>query len=170
MTAGTKYKWLLLLFIWIGCFTICYLNIDTINRILDNREKKEILKKDTAFWKQNTKNISRVTKQQRLLSHEIESVKLGIIFLDDAFNSLACEFNLSELKVEMDSKLSQGDSMPLRLAFKSSLKNGLNTIDKIQTDYNFLPFRLIKIDEGSEGGPAEFNILLDYRYHLADMQ
>ena len=170
MTPKIKYKWFAFIVIWCGCFLLCFFNIDTINTILDNREIKEILRMDMEFWKQNSKNISKVIEQQRLLNHEVESLKLGIVFLNDAFNGLASDFSLDELRVEMDSKQSQNDSMPVRTSFKCNLKNGLNAIRKIQAEYAFLPFRSVKIEEAKEGIPAKFDILLDYKYFIADSQ
>ena len=170
MSSAIKYKWLLALFVWGGCLFICFLNAATVNSILESREKKEILQKDIAFWKQNEANISGVIERQRLLSHNIESLKLGLLFLDDTFNKLAADYNLSELKMEMDTKQSIDGSMPVKTSFKSSLKNGLDTINKIQTEYVFIPFRSVKIEEENQEKYVKFNLLLDYKYCLTGMQ
>ena len=169
MKPGIKTKWLLLLVIWGGCFLLCFFNADTINSILDRRENKVSIQRDMEFWKRNADKMSGVIEQQRLLSHEIDSLKLGIVFLDDTFNRIAAEYNLTEFKVEMDPKESQGDSMPVRSSFKCALKDGLDAIQKIQTEYTFIPFRSVKIEEGITGKSATFDILLDYKYHLLDM-
>ena len=169
MKPGTKIKWLLLLIIWGGCFLLCFFNADTVNSILDRREKREILQKDMAFWKQNTDKISEVIEQQRLLRHEIDSLKMGIVFLDDTFNRFAADFNLTELKVDMDSRQAEGESMPVRTSFKCTLKNGLDAIKKIQEEYHFIPFRSVKIEEGNTEKSAKFDILMDYKYHLKDI-
>lgn len=169
MKPGIKIKWLLLLIIWSGCFLLCYFNADTINSILVSREKREILQKDMVFWKRNTDKISGVIEQQRLLRHEIESLKMGIVFLDDTFSRLAADLKLTELKVDMDSRQAEGGSMPVRTSFKCTLKNGLDAIQKIQEEYHFIPFRSVKIAEGNTGESAKFDILLDYKYHLKDI-
>lgn len=169
MNSGIKYKWLLLMVIWGGCFLLCFFIVGTINSILDSREKEEILQRDMVFWKRNADNISGVIKQQRLLSHEIDSLKLGIIFLNDIFNRLASDFDLTDLKVEMDSKQSQGDSLPVKVSFKCTLKNGLDTINKIHTEYTFTPFSSVKIEKSNAEKSAKFNILLNYKYHLLEM-
>ena len=168
MKPGVKTKWLMLLVIWGGCFSLCFFNVDTINSILESRENKDIIQRDFEFWKQNEDKMSEVIEQQRLLSHGINSLKLGIVFLDDTFNRIAAEYNLTEFKVEMNPKESQGDSMPVRSSFKCALKNGLDAIQKIQTEYTFIPFRSVKIEEGITEKSAKFDILLDFKYHLLD--
>lgn len=170
MTSRIKYKWLLLVFIWAGCFLLCIFNADTVNRILDSREKKEILQRDMTFWKQNKDTISRVIEQQSLLIHEIDSLKMGIVFLNDTFNKLAADFDLADIKVEMDARQSEGNSMPVRASFKCQLKNGLDAIQKIQNEYSFIPFRSVKVVDGKAEKSANFDILLDYKYHLTDIQ
>jgi hypothetical protein len=169
MKPGTKIKWLLLLIVWGGCFLFCFFNADTVNSILDGREKEEILQKDMTFWKQNADKISGVIERQRLLRHDIDSLQMGIVFLDDTFSRLAADFNLTELKVDMNSRQAEGDSMPFKTSFKGTLKNGLDAIKKIQTEYHFIPFRSVKIEEENTGKSARFNILLDYKYHLKDI-
>ena len=124
---------------------------------------------ETGDWKQNTDKIAGVIEQQRLLRHEIDSLKMGIVFLDDAFNRLAADYNLTELKVDMDSKQAEGASMPVKTSFKGTLKNGLDAIQKIQTEYLFIPFRSIKIEEENTEKTAKFDILMDYKYHLKNI-
>ena len=166
MTSGIKYKWLLLTVIWAGCFLLCYLNNNTINSILDNREKKEILQKDAAFWKQNSENITVVIEKEKLLTHEIDSLKLGLVFLDDTFNRFRADYDLTELKVEMDARLSQNNSMPVKISFNCRLKNGLSAIGKIQEKYAFLPFRQVKVNQDGTDNRVRFDIQLDYKYRI----
>jgi hypothetical protein len=151
-------------------FGYLYLNSNIINSILEAREKREILKKDTAFWRENTENINIVMEQEKLLTHNIESLRLGIVFLDDIFSRLGVIFNLAELKVEMDANQSTGDRLPVRLTFKSSFKDGLGVIKKLQSDYTFLYLKRIKLEQGLSGKPAVCEILLDYRYRVIDIQ
>jgi hypothetical protein len=170
MTNKIQLKWLLVTAVWVGCFTFCYMNINIIHGILDAREKREILKKDTLFWRENTDNINIVTKQEKQLTHGIESLKLGSVFLDDTFNKIGADYQLIDLKLEMNQGQSQGDSLPVKLSFKSNFKNGLDVIKRLQTDYTFLIFKLIKMEQGLLGKLPEFEILLDYRYRIIDEQ
>jgi hypothetical protein len=170
MTKEIKLKWFLLIAVWAGCFAFCYMNINTINNILEARERKEILKKDTAFWRENTKNINIVTEKENLLTHGIESLKLGTVFLDDLFNRFGVDHNLTELKVEMDTNQSTGDRLPVRLTFKCTFKDGLAVIKILQTEYSFLFFKQVKLEQGILGKPAECEILMDYRYRIMNTQ
>ncbi len=166
MTARFKYQWFLFAAVWIGCFTICYLNIDTVTRILDNREKKEILRKDYLFWKQSTKNIDSAIEQKKLLSHETESLKLGMVFLNDMLNKTGKKFSLEKLKTDMDSKQCTGESMPVKIAFSGGLKNGLDAIKNLQTDYPFLSFDRVKIENGFIKNKYKFELQLNYKYNI----
>jgi len=168
MSSKIQYRWILFLLIWLGGFYLSYTNIETISEIVSNREKAEILQMDMAFWKQNSSNISRVLDQRRSLNHEIESLKLGLVFLNDTINRLGDKFDLSELKVERASARSQGNSMRMSLSYKGILKNGIEAISTIQRDYPFLPFQMVKILPGQQGGLAEFDISLNYRYLVVD--
>jgi hypothetical protein len=169
MTKEIKFKWFLLAAVWAGCFVICYMNTNIINNILDARERKEILKKDTAFWRENAENINIVMEQERLLTHGTESLKLGAVFINDLFSRLGVDHNLAELKMEMDANQSTGDRLPVRLTFKCTFKDGLDVIKILQTKYTFLFFKRIKLEQGLAGKPAECEILMDYRYHIIDI-
>ena len=166
MNPRIKLKWILLPLIWAGCILLCYFNVETIERILECREKKEVLQRDMTFWKSNEDKMIGVMERQKLLSQEIESLKMGIISLNDSFNKFAVDFNLTDLKMEMDSKILQGDSMPFRVSFNGTLKDGLAVMQEIQTKYTFLPFKSIKIEEQNTGDSTKFNISLNYKYHL----
>lgn len=170
MTKEIKIKWFLLTVVWTGCFIICYMNINIINNILDARERREILKKDTDFWRENADNISIVMEQEKFLSHATESLKLSTVFLNDIFSRVGVKHNLTELKVEMDTNQSTGDRLPVRLTFKCPFKNGLDVIRILQTEYTFLFFKRIKLEQGLSGKPAECEILMDYRYHIMNNQ
>ena len=169
MTRGTKYKWLLLLFIWGGCFLLSSGNGDAINSILDSREKKERFQNDMSFWEQNADKITGAIEQQRLMNHEIDSLKLGIAFLDATFNRIAADFSLTELKVDMDSRQAEGGSMPVKTSFRCTFKNGLDAIKKIQAKYVYIPFKSVKIDMKNTEKSVRFDILMDYKYHIKDM-
>jgi hypothetical protein len=113
--------------------------------------------------------MSEVIAQQKSLSNEIDSLKLGIVFLNSAFNTLAAELSLTELKMEMDSKQAQGDSMPVKASFKSTFKNGMDAINQIQKEYGFLPFRRVKIEKETTGSVSKFEISMDYKYHIKNI-
>lgn len=170
MSSILKYRWILLLMIWTGNFYLTYANIEIIDKILIDREQMEILQMDMAFWKQNSSNISRVVDQRGSLEHEIESLKLGIVFLNDTINKLGDRFDLSELKMEMDPSQSQGNSIQGRLSFRSIIMNGIDTISTIQRDYPFLSFQIVKILPERKGNLAKFEISFNYRYLIADIQ
>ena len=167
MTSGIKYQWLLFAVIWIGCFSICYMNVNTVAGILDNREKKETLRKDTIFWKQNSKKIAAAIEQKKQLSHETESLKLGMVFINDLLSRLDSTYNLAKLKIEMDSQQSTGESMPVKITFSGTLKNGLDVINNIQSNYPFLPINRVKMEEDLKKEIFRFDILLDYKYSIA---
>ena len=69
----------------------------------------------------------------------------------------------------MDSRQAKGGSMPVKSSFRSTLKNGLDAIQKIQTEYVYIPFKSVKIDMINTEKSVRFDILMDYKYHIKDM-
>jgi len=123
---------------------------------------------DMAFWQQNSSNISRVLDQRRLLNHEIELLKLGIVSLNDTINRLGDKFDLSDMKVEMNPARAQGNSMRVSLSYKGVLRDGIDALSTIQSDYPFLPAQKVRILPRQKGSLATFDILLNYRYLVVD--
>jgi hypothetical protein len=164
MTSKIKSRWILLLLIWLGVIYLSFANSETISAIVSNREKMEVLRLDREFWIEHSSNISRVLRQRKALNNEIESLNLGLVSLNGIINMLGDKYGLSELKLQIDPKGSQGNSIPVSLSFNSPLRNGIDALSTIQADYPFLSFQKVKILMEDKQNQAKFDLLINYRY------
>jgi len=166
MIASAKYLFLFLVLIWIGIFILTKINSDVISEILGNREKIEILRMDREFWQRNSGNIASVVAKQKSFYHEIESLKLGEVALNDNIKRLFNESGVSDPVVEMDAKSAQGDSVPLGMTFKGTFKNGERALNRIRDVFPYLSCREIGLLRESDTNVLKYDVVVSYRYKL----
>lgn len=170
MSSMTKYRWFFLFLIWSGVLYLTFANAQTISKIKSERAKREILLLDRDFWKRHSSKISRVLRQRNLLHQKIESLKLGLVAMNDTINSLGNRFGLSELKIEMDPKQSQGDRMPMHLSFTCHMEDGIKVLNTMQDDYPFLSIQKVNLLLEHKGNKSKFEAFLTYQYQIVSGQ
>ncbi len=166
MIASTKYLWVFLILIWAGVFSLTKINSGTISEINSNREKKEILRMDKEFWQRNSGNIASVVDKQKSLYHEIESLKLGEVALNDNIKRLFDESGLYGLVIEMDSKSAQGDSVPVSITFRGTPKIGAQALRRIQKEFPYLSYREVGFLQENDTSVLKFDAVVNYSYKL----
>lgn len=170
MIASTKYLWVFLIMIWVSVLSLTKLNPSIISEILSNRERIEILRMDREFWKRNSNNIKSVVDKEKSLYHEIESLKLGEVELNDNIKRLFNESGVYDLVIKMDSKTTQGDSIPINISFKGQLKRGAEVLGRIQKEFPYLYYREIGISRDNDSNGIKFDAVVIYKYKFAAKQ
>jgi hypothetical protein len=166
MNPRIKYNWLIIALIWAGVFYLANRNSQTILDILDNREKKEVLRLDKEFWQRNSNNIADVVKRQNSLYQEIESPRLGQVGVGDKLKRMFSASGLYEITLEMDAKQEGQDSATVHISCKGPIKAGLEAFGRITTELPFLSFQEVGILPGETGSDAAFDIVVNYRYKV----
>jgi hypothetical protein len=170
MIASAKYLLAFLILIWIGVFSLTKINSDIISEIISNRETIEILRMDREFWRRNSGNIASVVDKQKSLYHEIESLKLGEVALNDNIKRLFDESGVYDLVIEMDSKSIQGDSVPVSVSFKGTPESGEQALNRVQKEFPYLSYREIGFLRESDTNVFKYDAVVNYRYKLVTKQ
>lgn len=170
MIASAKYLWVFFVLIWVGVFSLTKINSDRISEINSNREKREILRMDREFWSRNSGNIASVVDKQKSLYHEIESLRLGEVSLNDNIKRLFDESGLYDLVIEMDSKSAQDEGVPVSISFKGAPKIGAQALARIQKEFPYLSYREVGFLLENDTSVLKFDTVVNYRYRLVTRQ
>lgn len=157
-------RWIVVGLIWAAVIFLTCWNIKTMERVRSPAERLEISRNERQFLQYNWENISRVLKKRALFHQPVESLKLGLLSVENQLQGLVAKHDLKEFRTEFHpSKASQG-SMPLKLTFKGSFERTLKLVGALQKDYHYLLIKQMKIVPHQPEHNAEFQILFNYRY------
>ncbi len=164
MTDNLKNRWVIVGLIWLGALALTCWNSNKIEKIILAREKAEIQVKDRIFWKRNSENIKKILKRGESASHHVESVKLGLLSVENQLISLAGKNGLSN--VEMDSREDQGNELgiPAHISFQGSFDGAMEWLNACEQDYPFLLIRNLKILIDQVKMKNAFKVSFYYRF------
>jgi len=162
-----KKRWAILGVIWTIVLIFTYWNADKIDAIIRDRKANEIFRQDEKFWKYNSKNIYRILENKKLLSQPVESLKIGLLSVENDLKLLASKYDFYGLKIESSIGKASNGRMPINLVFYGSLEKALHWLRAVQDNYPYIPVGRIKISFNQGAKRAECHILLYYRYEIS---
>jgi hypothetical protein len=160
-------RWLIVGLVWAGVLIINFLNVEKIDQIQKTREQTEILLRDQQFWNHNVKNISQILQRYSLLTQNVESVKLGLLQLENNLKASALSLGLKDVEFISQPEMAGEGIIPLKLFFKGTFKDASQWLDDLQKELPCLWIRNIKIALDPLAEQAKFQVFINYRYNLS---
>jgi hypothetical protein len=157
-------RWIVICLIWAVVILLTFWNINTMERLKSPAERIEISRNERQFLQYNSENISRVLKKRALFQQPVESLKLGLLSVENQLQGLAAEYALKGLRTEFHPGKASEENMPFTLSFHGSFEKTLRLLDVLQKDYPYLLIKQVKIIPHQPEHNAEFQILFNYRY------
>lgn len=162
-----KKRWIVVGLIWaVVIFLTCW-NINTMDRVRRPGEKIEISRSERQFLQYNSENISKVLEKRALFQQPVESLKLGVLSVENQLKVLVAKYDLKEFRTECRPGKADQGSMPVMLSFQGSLDRTLKLLGIIRKDYTYLLIKQMKITPHQADHRARFQILLNYRYRIS---
>ncbi len=167
MTEKLKKRWIVVGAIWVGTLIFTFVNNVTIGRIISEREKDEILQKDQVFWNRNADNIKKILKKWKSAFHHVDSLKLGLLAVENHIIDLAGKHGIADVKMESQPEQGAEFGVPAEVSLKGTVAGNMAWLRDFENDCHFLPIRklILKIDQTKP--EAELKAYFDYRYKIA---
>jgi hypothetical protein len=162
-----KKRWVILSIVWAVALMLTYWNVGKIDAIVRDIKVNEIFRQDKRFWEYNSKNISSILKKKKLLSQPVESLKIGLLSVENELKILAAKYNLSTLKLKSYSNKAARGKVPLEIFFMGTFDAALKWLRDVQNNYTYLPVRKVEISIDRAAGRVQFKVALNYRYELS---
>lgn len=162
-----KVIWFALGLIWISAISLNCLNIKTMQKIKLLREGAEYSRTDDQFLKYNSEGISGISEKKESLFRTAESIKLGLLSVEDLLNALAARYDLSRIEIEGHEDQEDNGTVPISIFFKGSLNRAVQYISSLQKDYPFMPIGRIKMSVDEAVGQTEFHLTLNCRFKIS---
>jgi hypothetical protein len=159
-------KWIIIGAVWLSTLGLTYWNVIKIDTIIPAREREEIYQIDELFWKYNANNISKILKEKAGLSHSTESLKLGLIAIENRLREKTEKYHFEDFSVVNHPNKGDGDRMPVNLSYRGSLKGTVQWLDLLEKEFPFMPVQKIIISTNPPAKEAKVQILLMYRYNI----
>lgn len=167
MTDTLKKRWIIVGVIWLGALFFTYWNSNKIDLILEAEKNDEILLRDRQFWEHNNENIANILEKGELSFQHIESVKLGLLSVENKLVSLAINNGLTEVNMEALPDQSSEHGVPIDFSFKGSFSGMMLWLHALELDFPYLQIRSLKILIDRLKKQVDFSISIFYRYKLS---
>ena len=95
MRGKFKNRWIMVGLVWVGVLMIDLWNIEKIDQIREIRTQREIFLRDQQFWNNNAKNISQILQRYSSFTQNVESLKLGLLQLENDLKVSALSLGLN---------------------------------------------------------------------------
>jgi len=161
-------RWIAIGLLWAGTIFFTYWNINKIDLIMTEIEKEEIFQMDGIFWDYNSGSISKILAQRDSLTLPVESIRLGLFYVENSLTALALRHNFGEIKIESTPGQTGEVGIPINLYFEGPFREILAWLNTLEHDFPYLPVRHAKISADPFSKQAQFQFWLYLRYKLPD--
>ena len=155
---------------WTGVLLIHFLNIEKMDQIRDQREQGEILMRDQQFWNNNADNISQVLQRYSSFSQKVESLKLGLLRLEDHLRGSALNSGLKGVTFTRQPEIAAEGITPIKLSFIGTFAEAVRWLDMLQKDLPCLRIQDIKISLDPLAEQTTFQVSINYHYTVSDAE
>jgi len=162
-----KKRWAILSVIWTIVLIFTYWNADKIDAIVRDRKVNEIFRQDENFWKYNSNNISRILENKKLLRQPVESLKIGLLSVENDLKILAAKYSLSAVKLQSYPDKAVGGKVSIEFFFMGTFDAALKCLRDVQNNYTYLPVGKIEISIDRVARQIRFKVTFNYRYELS---
>ena len=159
-------KWIIVGAVWFVTLGLTYWNVVKIDSIIPARDREEIYQMDELFWKYNSNNISKILEEKERLFHPTESLKLGLIAVENQLRLKAEKYHIKDFSVVSHPNRGDGERMPVSFSYRGSFKETVQWLDMLEKEFPFMPIQKITISTNPPGTEAKFQIFLMYRYTI----
>ena len=166
MEGKFKNRWIMAGLIWAGVIIFHFWNIEEIDQIRTIRDQREIFLIDNRFWQDNAEHISQMMQQYSGFTENINSLKLGLLNLENNLRTRALSLGLEKVEFINQPEMSQEGTMPTRLIFQGAFKDALQWLDALRKDFAYVQIQNIKIVLDPTATQAKFQVSIHYRYRL----
>ena len=163
MTIHLKKMWIILLIIWSGSFILTFLNMTTIQKIKNQQEEAEAIIMDGRYVKDNFTKIDKVFEERATLEQPIESVKLGLIGIENQLRALASQNRLTKYAFSSSRSDSFGNQLTVLMTCEGKSEGILKLIEILEQEYPFLPVTALSLVKSQEGLDFRFQVTMNYR-------
>ena len=153
--------------VWAGVLIINIWNIEKIDQIRKIRVQREIFLRDQQFWSNNAKNISQILQRHSAFTQNVESLKLGLLHLENNLKASALSLGLKEVEFISQPEMANEGIMPLKLFFQGTFKDASQWLDMLHKELPCLWIRNIKIALDPLSEQAKFQVSINFRYNLS---
>jgi hypothetical protein len=167
MRGKFKNRWIMVGLVWAGVLMIDFWNIQQIDQIREIRAQREIFLRDQQFWNNNAKNISQILHRYSSISQRVDSLKLGLLQLENNLKTSALSLGLKEVKYVSQTEMAGEGMVPIKLIFTGTFEAAGQWLDKLQKDLPCVYIRNIKVSLDPLAEQAKFQVSINYRYSLS---
>jgi hypothetical protein len=162
-----KNRWIMVGLVWAGVLMIDLWNIEKIDQIREIRTQREIFLRDQQFWNNNAKNISQILQRYSSFTQNVESLKLGLLQLENDLKAGALSLGLKEVKFISQMEMAGEGRVPIKLVFNGTFKAASQWLDTLQKDFPCVGIQNIKVSLDPLAEQAKFQVSINYRYNLS---
>jgi len=167
MRSNVKKRWSMVAVVWAGVLALNFWTVEKIDRIRELRTQQEILARDHRFWKDNGAQISDVLHRYSLLTHNVASLKLGLLQLENSLRVDARRHHLEEVTFAGQPEVAGEESLPVKLSFLGSFNDAVRWLGSLRENHACLKIRHLHIALEPLADVARFEVTCDYRFSVS---
>ncbi len=176
MTNKLQKKWMIIGIIWTIPILITWFNINTVQKISKSRQQYKFLQQSKHYYKSNSEIIKSTIKQNENLYHNIESLQIGLLSVNDYLSNLSEKFDViipHKIEAETLNALNSNmGSIPVFFEITGSFSNLLKYLEHLEKDHTYI--KIVNIifvitELINKNIHMELNVKLKYRYQIDTM-
>ena len=108
-----------------------------------------------------------ILENKKLLSRPVESLKIGLLSVENDLKILAAKYSLSAVKLKSYPEKAAVGKVPIEMVFMGTFDAALKCLRDVQNNYSYLPVGKIAISIDRLARQIRFNVTFNYRYELS---
>jgi hypothetical protein len=158
--------WIVILIIWGGSFILTYLNMAMVQKIKMQQQEAEAIIMDGKYVKDNFEKINRVFEKRATLEQPVESVRLGLINIENQIRSICLQHGLTKIVFFNKPAESSENQLAVLMTCEGKSEGIFQLIGTIEKEYPFLPVTAVDLKKNQDGLNFQFQVTMNYRIKI----
>ena len=163
-----KKKWMMVFGIWCGVLLLTLLNFYEIEHIKEDIFNTQIRKMEQQYISGHSEEMDRIFHEEAQLYHEIESIGIGILVVENQLRRLTESHQLEDMRLEARSEDNGNQETPLKLYVSGALPDMVSFLQHLKSDTPFLIISQIDWTGEMVQRNLQFSLQLYYRYRFVN--
>ena len=165
-----KKKWITVFTIWCGVILMSIFIFFEVENIKLKRVENEVINMDRFFLKTHAEKIDWIFDEEARLYHSIRSVGIGKLVVENQLRQMGKAHKLNDIRLENKSNNNDHENLTLSFFACGTIPDMISLLGGLKKEAPYLTPIQIEWSDVLGSEKAQFNLILSYRYHLADTE
>lgn len=167
MMIAMRNRWILIAVLWCAACGFFLYNLQTAASYRKYRQEVATIKALRSFLVEQKREVDASPLEVATFYQEVESVDLGLLFLEEKLAALAHSIQLDGFEFIVDKQATAGaNSRPVTVKVVGTLRDAISLVNTIERNHPYLMVQGVNATADAAGGDLSYTLTLNYFFKI----